>query len=161
MMLKIAHMRENRKNNKGFSLVELIIVMAIMVALVAVLAPQYIRYLQRSRDAVVANAGEDVMTAVKTDIIDPEGTLKMSTTDGAKAFVYVNASGGTGGIIVTTKGFTNDDANGIITNLAGISAKTVKSTKQVQITITYKGADGTYDFNSVTVNEIADVQSAA
>jgi len=154
MMLKIAHMRENRKNNKGFSLVELIIVMAIMVALVAVLAPQYIRYLQRSRDAVVVNAGEDVLTAVKTDLIDPDGELKMGTTSGATAKVYVNASNGTGGIVVTTTGFTNENANSIISNLAGISSKTVKSTKQVQITITYNTTQGTYDFESVTSDTI-------
>lgn len=148
MMLKIAHMRENRKNNKGFSLVELIIVMAIMVALVAVLAPQYIRYLQRSRDAVVVNAAEDVLTAIKTDLIDPEGELKMS---GSSATVVVKASAAGATLTATPTGLEqktgSDDAQTIIQRLAGISTtKEVKSNKQVTITITYDGA--VYNFSS-------------
>jgi len=38
-----------KMNNKGFSLVELIIVVAIMAVLVGVLAPQYIKYLDKSK----------------------------------------------------------------------------------------------------------------
>lgn len=40
---------KEKMNNKGFSLVELIIVIAIMAVLIAVLAPQFIRYVERSR----------------------------------------------------------------------------------------------------------------
>ena len=39
------------KENKGFSLVELSIVIAIMAALIGVLAPQYVKYVERSRCA--------------------------------------------------------------------------------------------------------------
>ena len=148
MMTKIAHMRENRKANKGFSLVELIIVMAIMVALVAVLAPQYIRYLQRSRDAVVKNAAEDVLTAVKTDIIDPDGELKIDSTT---ASVVVNAAKNGSKLIITPNGLSAKSAGGsageIISKLAGISDKQVKS--EVKVTINIKQAsDGTYMFSS-------------
>ncbi len=146
MMLKIAHMRENRKNNKGFSLVELIIVMAIMVALVAVLAPQYIRYLQRSRDAVVVNAGEDVLTAIKTDLIDPDGDLTMEGTS-ATVTVQASANGSKIKINPGTLGSKTGSAGATIEKLAGISEKTVKSAKVVTITIT-KTSDGTFMFNS-------------
>ena len=42
---------KNRKNNKGFTLVELIIVVAIVAVLTAVLAPQYVKYVEKSRIA--------------------------------------------------------------------------------------------------------------
>ena len=38
-----------RNQNEGFSLVELVIVIAIMAILVAILAPQYIKYVEKSR----------------------------------------------------------------------------------------------------------------
>ena len=150
MMTKIAHMRENRKANKGFSLVELIIVMAIMVALVAVLAPQYIRYLQRSRDAVVKNAAEDVLTAVKTDLIDPDGELEVDSS--GSATVIVKAAPGGAAVTATSThlnvkaGATASTADGAIATLAGIGSKPVKSNVQVTITINYNG--GNYTFSS-------------
>ena len=45
-------LKANRKNNKGFTLVELIIVVAIIAVLAAVLAPQYIKYIEKSRIGV-------------------------------------------------------------------------------------------------------------
>lgn len=53
--------------NAGFSLIELIIVVAIMVALVAVLAPNYVKYVKKSRDAVITNAAEEVIQFAKTE----------------------------------------------------------------------------------------------
>lgn len=51
--------REEMKDNRGFSLVELIIVIAIMAILVAVLAPQFLKYVEQSRNSAdKANAKE-------------------------------------------------------------------------------------------------------
>ena len=55
------------KGNAGFSLVELIIVIAIMAALVAILAPQYIKYVSKSRDAALQASGEEVLAAAKAE----------------------------------------------------------------------------------------------
>lgn len=41
--------KQKSLTNKGFSLVELIIVVAIMAVLIGVLAPQYLRYVERTR----------------------------------------------------------------------------------------------------------------
>ncbi len=61
------HLNSGKKNNKGFSLVELIIVIAIMVALVAVMAPAFIKYVQKSRDAVIYDAADSALSVAKAE----------------------------------------------------------------------------------------------
>ena len=63
-------MRKEKMNNKGFSLVELIIVIAIMAVLVVVLAPQYLKYVEKSRrsaDAAIAAEFESAMSILASD----------------------------------------------------------------------------------------------
>lgn len=60
------------KSNKGFSLVELIIVVAIMAILVGVLAPQYIKYVERSKVAADENSAEILLGIAYTMITDQE-----------------------------------------------------------------------------------------
>ena len=57
-----------KMNNKGFSLVELIIVIAIMAILIAVLAPQYLRYVEKSRLQADNSAVGEVANAVKVAV---------------------------------------------------------------------------------------------
>ena len=68
-------------NNKGFSLVELIIVIAIMVVLIAVLAPQYLKYVEKSRVASDQTTVVEYINAMQVIAADPEITL--STADAA------------------------------------------------------------------------------
>lgn len=73
-------MKERKMNNKGFSLVELIIVIAIMAILVVVLAPQYLKYVEKSRvssDAQTAVEFEGAMTVLASD---PDITLDTNKT---------------------------------------------------------------------------------
>lgn len=57
-------------NNKGFSLVELIIVIAIMAVLMGILAPQYLKYVKRSKVSTDITNAEEIATAVGVAIAD-------------------------------------------------------------------------------------------
>ncbi len=66
----------NKKmNNKGFSLVELIIVIAIMAVLVGVLAPQFLKYVERSRKSTDVQAVAEIISAVNVYVADPSHTV--------------------------------------------------------------------------------------
>ncbi len=88
----LAKLNSLKKNSKGFSLVELIIVIAIMVALVAMLAPQFVKYVSKSRDAVVTRAAEDVLAIAKSEYALGHLRLKEGSTEG-KISVQTNANG--------------------------------------------------------------------
>ena len=59
-------------NNKGFSLVELIIVVAIMAVLIGVLAPQYLKYVEKSRVTADQDSIDALKGACETIVTDPD-----------------------------------------------------------------------------------------
>lgn len=53
-----------KKNNKGFSLVELIVVICIMAVLVAILAPQFMKFVGKSKVSADAQQIEEMETTL-------------------------------------------------------------------------------------------------
>lgn len=71
---------QKRMGNRGFSLVELIIVIAIMAVLVAVLAPQYTKYVERSRVSSDIQALDEVLKAAQVITVDAKYNVNISAT---------------------------------------------------------------------------------
>ncbi len=82
-----------KMNNKGFSLVELIIVIAIMAILIAVLAPQYLRYVEKSRLQSDNSAIGEVANACKVAVADTTINAEVKTTP-VTALTIPNATAG-------------------------------------------------------------------
>lgn len=80
-----------RMNNKGFSLVELIIAMAIMAVLVGVLAPQYMKYLEKTRRVADCSAISTILDACEVIAGDPD----VVWSDGEKIIVTIADTGTT------------------------------------------------------------------
>ncbi len=63
------------KTNKGFTLVELIIVVAIIAVLATVLAPQYLQYVERSRESNDLQLATNIMDASVIAAANPQNNV--------------------------------------------------------------------------------------
>lgn len=137
-------LKEKKLNNKGFSLVELIIVIAIMAVLIGVLAPQYLRYVERSRRSADLDNWDSIISAIEVYASDPANTAAV-TGAGTVDFASKGANG------TVTAGWVADalDAAGI--DVTKISMKSnifgdsnvVATPDTTGVTFTITGGDAT------------------
>lgn len=102
------HETNKKLNNKGFSLVELIIVIAIMAVLIGVLAPQYLRYVERSREATDVDNVEVMISAIEMYSADPAEAVVTGTLTCTNGTVAAAGAVGTDGTVADAL-----DTNGI------------------------------------------------
>ena len=111
--------KQRTLNNKGFSLIELIVVIAIMAILVGALAPQYMKFVERSRKSTDVQNVAAIKSALEVYAADP-----MVTTNALE----------TGKVTITTTeaAVSADNATGngnAALAAAGISSLVLKSSK--------------------------------
>ena len=150
LFMKMAQAREARKDNKGFSLVELIIVIAIMVALVAMLAPQFVKYVSKSRDAVISSAAEDVLATAKSEfaLTNLQFTNIQTTTAGT---IKIGANNdGTLTVVLdsTNLKYCSGDGTSFVEQCGVDSSKSTQSKLVYQITITNNSGSPTFEMKS-------------
>lgn len=127
-------------NNKGFSLVELIIVIAIMAVLIGVLAPQYLKYVERSRRSADLDNWSTIISAIEIYASDPANTATV-TGDGTVTF---SAKGAAGSVTASSwVAIALTDANIDVTKISmksnvfgSSSVKAEATTNGVELTIT-------------------------
>ena len=76
-MLKLFNRK--KKDNKGFTLVELVIVVAILAILVGILAPQYTKYVEKSRKAADVSNLENIVKAFQVANADTDYSIQAGT----------------------------------------------------------------------------------
>ena len=80
-------------NNKGFSLVELIVVIAIMAVLVGILAPQFLKYVEKSRLQKDNTAISEIANAAKTACAEEDVLDAMKSTAVSLSLTTLTGSG--------------------------------------------------------------------
>ena len=100
--------KQRTLNNKGFSLIELIVVIAIMAILVGVLAPQFIKYVESSRQSTDIQNAAAIRSAVEVGVANGDITsdvtveIDVNATSGICTIKVTNADAG-----LTAAGLTN------------------------------------------------------
>lgn len=71
-----------KNKDKGFSLIELVIVVAIMAVIIAVLTPQFIHYIEKSKQGKDADAAGVIWRAINVAMTDDSIADKPDTFSG-------------------------------------------------------------------------------
>ena len=149
-MKKVQENQKNqKKKNKGFTLVELIIVIAIIAILAIVLAPQYIKYVEKSRWSNDVNQMSELENMVKTAVVEATENNNSASVTGSLTANNAGITATNAASLVTQ--LNKDDPNwssyklknnGKHASEAGLSTG---NTSEYVVTVSYDSAAGAYD----------------
>ena len=107
-----------KRNQKGFTLVELLVVIAIIGILAAIAIPQYNQYRNRGYIASLKSDAKNLYTAVQAWIADnPGGTLVADTSTNGSAYGTYTSAGRS-----SPKNTVDVTAAGVVTAVNGTAA---------------------------------------
>ena len=135
-----------KKSNKGFSLVELIIVIAIMAILIAVLAPQYLKYVEKTKKSTDAKAFGEVVQATEVAIADPLHKVNDAVTVTWNGSIFTVSGGGTNATGLQQD--VNEVINGSNTNALVAKSKAFNNGGGSKVTFTITSTDGNWKKSS-------------
>ena len=130
-------------NNKGFSLVELIIVIAIMAVLIGVLAPQYLKYVDKSRKSADLDTVDSMISAIEIYSSDPDYAVVTGTLTCVAGKVTPSGATGTAGTVadaLSKAGISIDS-----------SKQLMKYSKYQKWVITFAEDGSTFDSDGATL----------
>lgn len=118
-----------KTNNKGFSLVELIVVVAIMAVLMVVLAPQYLRYVEKTRLQKDNSAIAEIANAIKISAADEGINQEIADASTAGKMIAFTATHDGSNQVISLDADTTDGvaAPKLQTELKGIFGDEVKT----------------------------------
>lgn len=129
------HVTEKKLNNKGFSLVELIIVIAIMAVLIGVLAPQYLKYVERSRTSTDQDNVTAIVSALQVYGADPDATTALADGD----LITIGRTAATTVITTDTNGAVQDALDEANIDLPILTNKQTWTTVTIAIDVSATG----------------------
>lgn len=142
-----------KTNNKGFSLVELIIVIAIMAVLIGVLAPQFIKYVEKSKESKDITNLDTCVEAAKAYYADKDwpGDITITAAKGSALAVSTPTAAQ---VALTDAGCANSIVTGAWTT--NISATIASDGK-----VTYAGVAKYYQADTTKGFEAVDSAAAS
>jgi prepilin-type N-terminal cleavage/methylation domain-containing protein len=139
-----------KSSNKGFSLIELIIAIAILVVLTGLLAPQFMRYIEKSREAKDMQTLDTVYEAAQVALTDEtvyQAIMNVDKVDFALADTETSSSGSNANEVAAEHALRVEleKSLGTLSTIALSSKAGSENSAKVRVCVEYDDTDKTLE----------------